>query len=113
MSLIALRRRTLTSLFATVQLALPVALSVAHAAASSGLGAPAHVEETSGSKCAAVHVDECMVCRHLSTSATKSPALPSIATSSTIAQPASARAVTAGTPFRHALQSRAPPDLSV
>ncbi|MEX1185398.1 MAG: hypothetical protein WEA80_02305 [Gemmatimonadaceae bacterium] len=112
MSLIALRRRTLTILFAAVQLALPVALSVAHATASTGLGAPAHVEETSGSKCSAAHVDECIVCRHLSTNAAKSPAPPSIAARSAVAQPGAASALAARSLSPHAFQSRAPPDLS-
>jgi hypothetical protein len=112
MSLIALRRRTLTSLVAAVQLALPVALSVAHATASSELGAPAHVEETSGSKCSAVHIDECIVCRHLSTSAAKSPGPLSIVARSAIAQPGAAGALAARSLSPHAFQSRAPPDLS-
>lgn len=108
----AIRRRTLTSILAAVQLALPVALSVAHATTSGGLGAPAHVEETTGSECGAAHVDECMVCRHLSTSAAKSPAPPSIATRSAIGQPESAGATAARSLSTHAFQSRAPPDLS-
>ena len=112
MSLITLRRRTLISLFAAVQLALPVALSVAHATTSNGLGAPAHVEETSGSKCSTAHVDECMVCRHLSTSATRSPAPPSIVVCAAIGYPASAGALAALSLSPHSLQSRAPPDLS-
>jgi hypothetical protein len=109
MSLIALRRRTLTSLFAAVQLALPVALSVVHATASSELGAPAHVEETSGSQCTTAHIDECILCRHLSTSATKGPVPPLIAANAAIPQPASASAVAARSLSRNALQSRAPP----
>jgi len=112
MSLIALRRRTLTSFFAAAQLALPTALSVAHATtAGGGLGAPAHVEETAGSQCSAAHVDECVVCRHLSTSAMKTPAPPSIAATRAVAHPASASAVAARSLSRHALQSRAPPNL--
>lgn len=102
----------LTSLFAAVQLVLPVALSVAHATASSGLESPAHVEETSGSKCGAGHVDECIVCRHLSTSATKSPAPPSIAARSAFARPGAASALAGRSLSPHAFQSRAPPDLS-
>lgn len=112
MSLIALRRRTLTTIFAAVQLALPVALSVAHATAGGALGAAAHVEETSGSKCNAAHMDECMVCRHLSTSATRSPGSPLIVANPASTQPASASMVAARSLSHHEPQSRAPPDLS-
>ena len=112
MSLIALRRRTLTGLVAAVQLALPVGLSVAHATASSGVAAPAHVEETSGSGCAAAHLDECIVCRHVSTYATKSPPAPSLSANQGVTQLGSTGEVTARPPSRHALQSRAPPDLT-
>lgn len=111
MSLIALRRSTLTTLVAAVQLALPVALSVAHAAnAGTGLGAPTHVEATSGSQCDTTHVDACIICRHLSTGAAKSPASPSIAANPAMARPASASAITCRSLSRHALQSRAPPE---
>jgi hypothetical protein len=108
MSLIAIRRRTLTTLFATAQLALSVALSVAHASAS-GPGAPAHVEDTSGSACAAAHVDECIACRHLSTSATKGPNPPTLAADPGTAQRTSDRPLSARPYYSHGAQSRAPP----
>lgn len=108
----ALRRRTLTRLFAVAQLALPVALGVADAmTAESGLGTPAHVEDTSSKKCSSAHVDECIVCRLLSTSAVKSTAAPAIAANPALAQPASASEVMGRSASRHGLQSRAPPNL--
>ena len=67
------RLRPLTYFFALVQLALPGALGVAHAiSAHDQHGSPAHIEENSGPRCVALHSDECAVCRHLSTGATKS-----------------------------------------
>lgn len=112
MSLFALRCRTLTGLVAAVQLALPVALSVAHATATGGFAAPAHVEETSGSGCAAAHLDECIICRHLATYATKSPPPASLFAETGLAELGSAGTVTARWPSRRGLQPRAPPDLT-
>lgn len=112
MILLAFRPRSLTRLFAVAQLALPASLGVADAlTAGSGLGTPAHVEDTSSKQCSSVHVDECIVCRLLSTSAVKSTAAPAIMANPALALPASASEIIRRSISRHGLQSRAPPNL--
>src|SRR5215210_5240041 len=73
MKLLSRRSRILTVAFALAQLALPGALRVVDAmTAGDGRTAVSHVEESSGLQCRAPHTDDCILCRHLSTSATRS-----------------------------------------
>lgn len=110
MRLVPRPSRFLTVLLALVQLALPGALGVVHAMGVRAAGPTVvHVEAKSGPHCQPPHGDECVVCRHLSTGATKVDSLSSLVpelvreSSATRVEPAPHAAT------GHRLQSRAPP----
>lgn len=112
MILLTFRPGPLIRLFAVAQLALPAALGVADAlTAANGQGTPAHVEDTSSRDCTSAHLDECMICRQLSTGALKSPGVPPIVGHHVLAQPAAACEVNGRSTSSRGLQSRAPPHL--
>lgn len=114
MIMLAFRPRTLTRFFAVAQLALPAVLGVADAmTAVDGRGAPNHVEEAASSHCRSAHVDDCMICRHLSTNATKAEAAPSFVAQAPLVPPAATVDLSAQLISRRGLHSRAPPELLV
>jgi hypothetical protein len=75
MSLMSRPSRLLTLCVALLQLALRGPFGVLDAMrATDGRDSAAHVEATSGPQCHAPHSDECIICRHLLTGATRSEA---------------------------------------
>jgi hypothetical protein len=72
MSLLFRPSRLLTLCVALLQLALRGPFGVLDAMrATDGRDTAAHVEATSGPQCHAPHSDECIICRHLLTGATR------------------------------------------
>lgn len=114
MTRLALRSRTVTLLFAVVQIALPAALGAADAMmADGGRKAVAHVEETSGKLCTAGHTADCSICRHLSTPSARGAAAPIPVPKTVGAQHAATFDVIPRSDSRRGFDSRAPPALPV
>jgi len=111
MILLSRRSRFLALLFALAQLALPGALGVIDAmSAEDGRGAVAHIEETTRAQCRAPHTDECVICRHLSTSATRSTSAPCLLPQTAPLQPVTAAELGPRSVSHRGFQSRAPPE---
>jgi hypothetical protein len=112
MILLSRRSRFLTILCALVQVVLPGALGVADALSSSdGRASTGHIEDARGQQCRAPHTDECIICRHLSTGATRSdPALGSVPQIARPLPPAAVEADPRSVAHR-GFCSRAPPEL--
>lgn len=111
MILLSRRYRFLTFLFALAQLALPGALGVIDAmSAGDGRSTAAHIEETTRQQCRAPHSDECIICRHLSTGATRSNPAPGILPQNARMQPAASTDVQPRSVSHRGFHSRAPPE---
>ena len=105
------RSRLAIFLFALVQLALPGALGIIDAlSAGDGRGSAAHIEETSRQQCRAPHTDECIICRHLSTGATKSDPAPGLFSRTVRLESATSAEVDPRSVSHQGFHSRAPPE---
>ena len=98
-------------LFALVQLALPGALGIVDALSNTDArGSAAHIEETTSKQCRAPHTDECIICRHLSTGATKSDPAPCVFAETVRVERATSVQADPRSVTPQGLHSRAPPE---